>query len=242
MGMMQYDGDLLLPKTFLVPPPEINGVSGQYLAKNGISTFACSEARAFAFAFFLGFGGGGLLRLGASAGSASQRTASAPLLASLSDGQGSGGGPSDRSTASARQGAGAQGQCNGPPLPHGAPNGPLAPRLHPLAPPAAQTQQFGHVTFFWNGNRSGYFDSSLETYLEIPSDNVSSGCNASSGRLHPSCLGAHQGTQRTTVAFPNKPPSTSTTPAAHHLSQHTAPAHPPRTKTIDRSRSTRSRT
>jgi len=32
------------------------------------------------------------------------------------------------------------------------------------------------VTFFWNGNRSGYFDSSKETYLEIPSDNVSGGC------------------------------------------------------------------
>ena len=29
-----------------------------------------------------------------------------------------------------------------------------------------------HVTFFWNGNRSGFFDSSLETYVEIPSDNV----------------------------------------------------------------------
>lgn len=28
------------------------------------------------------------------------------------------------------------------------------------------------VTFFWNGNRSGYFDEKLETYLEIPSDNV----------------------------------------------------------------------
>lgn len=78
VGMMQYDGDLLLPKTFLVPPPEINGVSGEYLAKNGVSTFACSE-----------------------------------------------------------------------------------------------TQKFGHVTFFWNGNRSGYFDSSKETYLEVPSDNVS---------------------------------------------------------------------
>lgn len=36
----------------------------------------------------------------------------------------------------------------------------------------AQTQKFGHVTFFWNGNRSGYFDSSKETYLEVPSDNV----------------------------------------------------------------------
>jgi 2,3-bisphosphoglycerate-independent phosphoglycerate mutase len=74
--MMQYDGDLLLPKTYLVPPPEIKGVSGEYLAKSGVSTFACSE-----------------------------------------------------------------------------------------------TQKFGHVTFFWNGNRSGYFDAGKETYLEIPSDN-----------------------------------------------------------------------
>lgn len=63
VGMMQYDGDLHLPTNFLVPPPEILHVSGEYLAKNGISTFACSE-----------------------------------------------------------------------------------------------TQKFGHVTFFWNGNRSGYFD------------------------------------------------------------------------------------
>jgi 2,3-bisphosphoglycerate-independent phosphoglycerate mutase len=77
VGMMQYDGDLLLPKQYLVPPPEIRGVSGEYLARNGVSTFACSE-----------------------------------------------------------------------------------------------TQKFGHVTFFWNGNRSGYFDEALETYVEIPSDNV----------------------------------------------------------------------
>eukprot|EP00879_Flechtneria_rotunda_P000460 GHRR01000561.1.p1 GENE.GHRR01000561.1~~GHRR01000561.1.p1 ORF type:complete len:571 (+),score=178.30 GHRR01000561.1:37-1713(+) len=77
VGMMQYDGDLLLPKNFLVPPPEIHKTSGEYLVHNGISTFACSE-----------------------------------------------------------------------------------------------TQKFGHVTFFWNGNRSGYFNSKLETYLEIPSDKV----------------------------------------------------------------------
>mmetsp|Transcript_35619 Transcript_35619/g.79184 ORF Transcript_35619/g.79184 Transcript_35619/m.79184 type:complete len:558 (-) Transcript_35619:762-2435(-) len=77
VGMMQYDGDLKLPTNYLVPPPEILHVSGEYLAKNGVSTFACSE-----------------------------------------------------------------------------------------------TQKFGHVTFFWNGNRSGYFDSKLETYLEIPSDKV----------------------------------------------------------------------
>jgi len=26
------------------------------------------------------------------------------------------------------------------------------------------------VTFFWNGNVSGYFNEQLETYVEIPSD------------------------------------------------------------------------
>ncbi|CAG9467098.1 unnamed protein product [Pedinophyceae sp. YPF-701] len=74
-GMMQYDGDLKLPTNYLVPPPTINKVSGQYLVGSGVRTFACSE-----------------------------------------------------------------------------------------------TQKFGHVTFFWNGNRSGYFDENLETYVEIPSD------------------------------------------------------------------------
>jgi 2,3-bisphosphoglycerate-independent phosphoglycerate mutase len=34
----------------------------------------------------------------------------------------------------------------------------------------SETQKFGHVTYFWNGNRSGYIDRSLEEYLEIPSD------------------------------------------------------------------------
>lgn len=36
----------------------------------------------------------------------------------------------------------------------------------------SETQKYGHVTFFWNGNRSGYLDDALETYIEIPSDNV----------------------------------------------------------------------
>jgi 2,3-bisphosphoglycerate-independent phosphoglycerate mutase len=36
----------------------------------------------------------------------------------------------------------------------------------------SETQKFGHVTFFWNGNRSGYFDRSRENYVEIPSDNI----------------------------------------------------------------------
>jgi 2,3-bisphosphoglycerate-independent phosphoglycerate mutase len=36
----------------------------------------------------------------------------------------------------------------------------------------AETQKFGHVTYFWNGNRSEKFDPSSETYVEIPSDQV----------------------------------------------------------------------
>ncbi len=76
-GMMQYDGDLKLPRQFLVPPPNINHTVGEYLAHNGLRTFACSE-----------------------------------------------------------------------------------------------TQKYGHVTYFYNGNRSGYIDASLERYVEVPSDNV----------------------------------------------------------------------
>ena len=38
--------------------------------------------------------------------------------------------------------------------------------------PSRETQKFGHVTYFWNGNRSGKFDDRHETYLEIPSDHV----------------------------------------------------------------------
>ncbi|KAF0925362.1 hypothetical protein E2562_016619 [Oryza meyeriana var. granulata] len=74
-GMLQYDGELKLPSHYLVSPPEIERTSGEYLVKNGIRTFACSE-----------------------------------------------------------------------------------------------TVKFGHVTFFWNGNRSGYFDETKEEYVEIPSD------------------------------------------------------------------------
>ena len=36
----------------------------------------------------------------------------------------------------------------------------------------SETQKFGHVTFFWNGNRSGYLDPAREEYVEIPSDNI----------------------------------------------------------------------
>jgi 2,3-bisphosphoglycerate-independent phosphoglycerate mutase len=36
----------------------------------------------------------------------------------------------------------------------------------------SETQKYGHVTYFWNGNRSGMFDEHNETYIEIPSDRV----------------------------------------------------------------------
>ena len=34
----------------------------------------------------------------------------------------------------------------------------------------SETQKYGHVTYFWNGNRSGKFSEELETYIEVPSD------------------------------------------------------------------------
>ena len=36
----------------------------------------------------------------------------------------------------------------------------------------SETQKYGHVTYFWNGNKSGKFSEELETYVEIPSDKV----------------------------------------------------------------------
>ncbi len=77
-GMLQYDGDLQLPKRFLVNPPEIKNTLSEFLISHGIDQYAVSE-----------------------------------------------------------------------------------------------TQKYGHVTYFWNGNRSGKFDDKLETFHEIPSDKVS---------------------------------------------------------------------
>ena len=36
----------------------------------------------------------------------------------------------------------------------------------------SETQKFGHVTYFFNGNRSGRFDDAIEDYFEVPSDRV----------------------------------------------------------------------
>ena len=34
----------------------------------------------------------------------------------------------------------------------------------------SETQKYGHVTYFWNGNRSEKFSNELETWVEVPSD------------------------------------------------------------------------
>jgi 2,3-bisphosphoglycerate-independent phosphoglycerate mutase len=46
-GMLQYDGDLQLPKRFLVVPPAIKDTMGEWFSKAGIAQFACSETQKF---------------------------------------------------------------------------------------------------------------------------------------------------------------------------------------------------
>ncbi len=46
----------------------------------------------------------------------------------------------------------------------------VANRVSQLA--TAETQKFGHVTYFWNGNNSEKFDAALEEWVEITSDDV----------------------------------------------------------------------
>ncbi|WP_041656141.1 2,3-bisphosphoglycerate-independent phosphoglycerate mutase [Azoarcus sp. KH32C] len=46
-GMLQYDGDLKLPKRFLVAPPAIRDTMGEWFSKAGIAQFACSETQKF---------------------------------------------------------------------------------------------------------------------------------------------------------------------------------------------------
>lgn len=46
-GMLQYDGDLQLPKRFLVAPPAIKNTSGEWFSKMGLTQFACSETQKF---------------------------------------------------------------------------------------------------------------------------------------------------------------------------------------------------
>ncbi|MBI4701930.1 MAG: 2,3-bisphosphoglycerate-independent phosphoglycerate mutase, partial [Deltaproteobacteria bacterium] len=46
-GMMQYDGDLEIPKRYLVEPPAIERTVGEYLARSGVPQFATSETQKY---------------------------------------------------------------------------------------------------------------------------------------------------------------------------------------------------
>ncbi|KAF4516608.1 hypothetical protein B566_EDAN003355 [Ephemera danica] len=46
-GMLQYDGDLKLPRRFLVAPPAIKDTSGEWFSRMGLAQFACSETQKF---------------------------------------------------------------------------------------------------------------------------------------------------------------------------------------------------
>jgi 2,3-bisphosphoglycerate-independent phosphoglycerate mutase len=46
-GMLQYDGDLKLPKRFLVTPPAIRDTMGEWLSKTGVTQFATSETQKY---------------------------------------------------------------------------------------------------------------------------------------------------------------------------------------------------
>ncbi|HEY1554421.1 MAG TPA: 2,3-bisphosphoglycerate-independent phosphoglycerate mutase [Kofleriaceae bacterium] len=52
------------------------------------------------------------------------------------------------------------------------PMGEILAQAHVSQLAISETQKYGHVTYFWNGNRSGMFDAGCETYVEIPSDRV----------------------------------------------------------------------
>ncbi len=46
-GMLEYDGDLKLPRQFLIPPPQIDKTIGQYLCAEGVTQYACSETHKY---------------------------------------------------------------------------------------------------------------------------------------------------------------------------------------------------
>ena len=46
-GMLQYDGDLKLPKNFLVSPPDIKNTLSENLVKHGIKQYAVSETQKY---------------------------------------------------------------------------------------------------------------------------------------------------------------------------------------------------
>ena len=46
-GMLQYDGDLLIPKLYLVDPPKIKDTLSEFLVSKGVNSFAISETQKY---------------------------------------------------------------------------------------------------------------------------------------------------------------------------------------------------
>ena len=46
-GMLQYDGDDLIPENYLVNPPKIDRIMGEFLCHSEVKTFAISETQKF---------------------------------------------------------------------------------------------------------------------------------------------------------------------------------------------------
>ncbi|MHA1731696.1 MAG: 2,3-bisphosphoglycerate-independent phosphoglycerate mutase [Promethearchaeota archaeon] len=46
-GMLEYDGDMHIPKQFLVPPPRITEILAQYLCGMGVKSFAIAETHKY---------------------------------------------------------------------------------------------------------------------------------------------------------------------------------------------------
>ena len=63
-GMLEYDGDLHIPKKYLVSPPEITETMGEYLANTGVTQLAISETQKFGHVtyFWNGNKSGSLMR------------------------------------------------------------------------------------------------------------------------------------------------------------------------------------
>ena len=51
-GMMEYDGDLRIPKSYLVPPPEISDTIGDRMSEAGLSVLSISETQKFGHVTF----------------------------------------------------------------------------------------------------------------------------------------------------------------------------------------------
>lgn len=51
-GLLEYDTEVHIPKTFLVPPPEIHNTLSQYLLASGVPSYACAETHKYGHVTF----------------------------------------------------------------------------------------------------------------------------------------------------------------------------------------------